>query len=799
MDEVHIHRGALVPTEQVDAREYRERTRETLEQSVKTGDAIPEGWSVKREGKTRTRLICEKEPWQQLENKVWKLLFDLGAQIISTPGFSLNLKTREGVQKTKQLDVAAVDEDIAFVVECKARKQLGAKDLKKDIAELASNMDDIRNALRATLDRRDLRCVFVLATENIVWSDNDVLDARDHDIVKWDEYDILSMQELAQLAGEGAKYLVYNRVFRNSKIKNFQVKVPALKAKMGGRTFYSFVLSPDQLLKIAFVHHRTADSRFSDLADSYQRMINKSRVRQIEQFIRAGGFFPGSIIVNFTRPFVREDKLCDKATLQGLQDGAEPIAVMLPPYYGCAWIIDGQHRLYGFADVAEKYSAMLPVIAFVNESPHTQAKVFVDINKNQKAVPPDLLWDLYEDLYVESEDARERQLWMISCIAKLLNNGEYSPFRGSIKIPKDANPGNLSLYSVCNAINRFGLVNPKEELLFHEDHIQTVEFATRRIAAFFAVFQDALPEDWAAGDDHYLRTKASLPVLFGILRDVVAANLQRPNELEDITRFSKVCEQFLRPLIAHFDTAEPKGIETYRKAGGALERSNEVREKLCQVMYEAQVGFRSPWYDDRRKGAAARDAQLRTSSVRKLVSRDESENLEFKASMSLDVKRLLLGDGERAMRVGLEDEGVLRSIVAMLNSKGGEVVIGVLEEVDFASADEQRLQALLRIDDKIIIGLEPEYDKKGWDSYHRRLTELIESRIGPDVFDQELIEVARLTARDGDSGSVFDICRVVVRPSETRQYLNGELFFIRRGNKTERLKGPEIDRYWQAR
>ncbi len=80
------------------------------------------------------------------------------------------------------------------------------------------------------------------------------------------------------------------------------------------------------------------------------------------------------------------------------------------------------------------------------------------------------MWDLYEDLYAESEDARERQLWMISCIAKLLNNAEYSPFRGSIKIPKDDNPGNLSLYSVCNAMNRFGLVNPKEELLFHGGH-----------------------------------------------------------------------------------------------------------------------------------------------------------------------------------------------------------------------------------------------------------------------------------------------------------------------------------------
>jgi DNA sulfur modification protein DndB len=305
MDLGHIHRGSLVPTDHVGARDYRERAKETVEQSIKASDVVPEGWSIKREGKTRVRLIRDKEPWQRLENRIWKLLFDLGAEYISAPDFHLKLKTREGVDKTKQIDVVAIDEDVAFVVECKARKDLGTRDLKRDIAEIAGNMDDVRTALKGALDRRDLRCVFVLATENIVWSDNDVLDARDHDIVKWDEHDVSSMQELTQLAGEGAKYLVYNRVFRNSRIKNFQVKIPALKAKMGGRTFYSFVLTPDQLLKIAFVHHRTGDSRFSDLTDSYQRMINKNRVRQIEQFIRGGGFFPGSIIVNFTRSFVR--------------------------------------------------------------------------------------------------------------------------------------------------------------------------------------------------------------------------------------------------------------------------------------------------------------------------------------------------------------------------------------------------------------------------------------------------------------------------------------------------------------
>lgn len=797
MDDVYFHRGSLVTTDQIDSREYRERARETVEQSIRRGDAVPAGWTVKREGKTRTRLVCTKEPWQQLENKVWKLLFDLGAQIISTPGFTLNLKTREGVQKTKQLDVVAVDDDVVFVVECKARQELGPKDLKRDIAELAGNGDDIRNALRAALARRDLRFVFVLATENILWSDNDILDARDHGIVRWDEYDVLSMQELTQLAGEGAKYLVYNRVFRKSKIKNFLVKVPALKGKMGGRVFYSFLLSPDQLLKIAFVHHRTVDSRFSDLTDSYQRMINKSRVRQIEQFIKAGGFFPGSIIVNFTKPFVGEEKLCDKATLQSLQSGAEPVAVTLPPYYGCAWIIDGQHRLYGFADVEEKRTAMLPVIAFVQESAHTQAKVFVDINKNQKAVPPDLLWDLYEDLYADSEDEREQQLRAISRIAKLLNSADYSPFKGSIKIPKDDNPGNLSLYSVCNAINRYGLVKPKEELLFHGDYDATVGFAAERIAAFFSVFSETLPEEWAAGDDRYLRTKASLPVLFGILRDVIA--VQRPRELEALSRYSALCQQFLQPIVQHFAAATPGDVESYRKAGGALEKSNEFREEFCRIIYSAQVGFRSPWYQERTKAAETRASQQRTSSARKLISMDESETLEFKGSLSLDVKRLLIGDGKRTLLQGLEDEGVLRAIVALLNTRGGDVIVGVLEQQDFDTVQSDRLDDVLRVEDKLVLGVDPEYDRKGWDSYQRRLIELVQSRIGPEVFDQRLVDVQKLAVKDGKSDLVRDVCRLLVQPSETKQYLNEEQFFVRRGNKTDRLRGQEIDRYWQRR
>ena len=136
----------------------------------------------------------------------------------------------------------------------------------------------------------------------------------------------------------------------------------------------------------------------------------------------------------------------------------------------------------------------------------------------------------------------------------------------------------------------------------------------------------------------------------------------------------------------------------------------------------------------------------------------------------------------------------------MLNSKGGDVVVGVAEKEDFrAAAPRAPWRDSPLVEDKLILGLDIEYDKKGWDSYQRRLTELIESRIGPDVLDQELVELTKLTIRDAEADLSYDICRISIQSSETRQYLNGEHFFTRRGNKTEHLKGPEIDRYWQSR
>jgi DGQHR domain-containing protein len=589
---------------------------------------------------------------------------------------------------------------------------------------------------------------------------------------------------------------MYNRIFQHKEIKDFRVKVPALKARMGGKWYYSFVLAPEHLLKIAFVHHRSSTARFSELTDSYQRMIDKTRIGQIQRFIEDGGYFPGSIIVNFTKA-PQEDQLCDKHTLESMRDEARPVMLTLPSYYGCAWIIDGQHRLYGFANLEQKTTETLPVIAFVNEKSHTQAKIFVDINKNQKAVEANLLWDLYEDLYADSDDERERQLWAISCLAKELNREDWSPFKGHIKIPKDDNPGNLTMYAVCNAIKRLALLSPKEGLLYRQDLEISVDFAARRIGAFFDELRSELPEQWAAGEKGkkaFIRSNAALPVFAGILRDVVA--LLEAKEVDDISRYPAACRRLLAPLVEHLRTAPSEVIEGYRKAG-SLEQSSQVRAGFCRILYEGKVGFRSSWFDEREDAAKERYAQANIRSARRLIDQDESATLEFKGQISLDVDRYLLGDGRREFKPDLENKGVLRSIVGMLNRKGGDLVVGVLEANKYARVPEERADDLLLIGDKLVLGIGPEYDSRGWDGYCLRLTELIQSRIASDLVDQ-LVSIDKLSLSDG-AGGQWEICRISVRRSETKQFLNGEQFYVRRNNKTDLLKPAEIDAYWNSR
>ncbi len=116
-------------------------------------------------------------------------------------------------------------------------------------------------------------------------------------------------------------------------------------------------------------------------------------MRDIGEFIKGGGYFPNNLLINFVRPVKFEKASVDENAEYGFG------RLHLPDRYRSAWIIDGQHRLYGFAPIDDKFlNQNVIVVAFENLSKTEEANLFVTINHEQKSVPKHLLDDLEGEL-----------------------------------------------------------------------------------------------------------------------------------------------------------------------------------------------------------------------------------------------------------------------------------------------------------------------------------------------------------------------------------------------------------------
>ena len=128
----------------------------------------------------------------------------------------------------------------------------------------------------------------------------------------------------------------------------------------------------------------------------------------------------------------------------------------IPNAYGIAYIIDGQHRVYGYAGSQFKEKNTIPVVAFDNMESQEQLKIFMDINENQKAVSPSLRLDLAEDINWDSERADSRMLALRSSIIKVLTRDSNSVLYTKISVGEDS--AKLTFKPFDTAISRSSLL-----------------------------------------------------------------------------------------------------------------------------------------------------------------------------------------------------------------------------------------------------------------------------------------------------------------------------------------------------
>lgn len=381
-----------------------------------------QGWKVVRKNINTTRIRQSKPPDVLFEDRVWMIFYNLGFWNMNE---SRKCKLKFN-SYTKQIDVLARDNDNIFIVDCLSSQKEGVINAKSKLEEFVGKQEDIKKAIYSEWGYRCGRINIVVVISSMDKREQDeeyVRSKRDKNILLWSNRDIRYIENLIQQIGPSAKYQLYSIIFAGKKKKGLKKDYLALRSKIGNRIFYSFLISAKELLKYAYIHHRKLTS-IVEVSKAYQRMLKSKRLKQISNFIDVKeGYFPNSIIVNFTKPIKWNKK-------EALYNAAVGI-ITLPEYYGCAWIIDGQHRLYGAAHAKE--DIVVPVLAFKGMSEIEQANLFVEINQEQKRVAKNLLWDLYSDIYLDSSDEKQKLDYQIAETAKKMEAS--GPLKGYINIP----------------------------------------------------------------------------------------------------------------------------------------------------------------------------------------------------------------------------------------------------------------------------------------------------------------------------------------------------------------------------
>lgn len=393
-------------------------------------ELIEEGWTEHKSYKDPKFVGVKKDkPYDELfEDKVWILFANLGFTDLNS---DRNFKMQYDFQNpefTQQIDVFAADDETVIIVECKSAQQMKEGNFKTPIEALHGQMDGLRK--EANKKYLGAKVKFIWATHNYIMSKADLNKLKEWNIEFFNESTINYYYELVKHLGTSARYQMLGNLFANQDIRNMENKIPAIQSKMGGNIYYSFSVEPEKLLKIGYVLHRNEANK--NMMPTYQRLIKKKRLLDVQMFIKKGGYFPNSLIISID---TGGKGLQFDQTSTKVENSISRLGILhLPKKYRSAYIIDGQHRLYGYSDSQYANTNTVPVVAFVDLDREKQIKLFMDINENQKAVSKTLRVTLDADMLWVSPDFNEQRTALRSKIAQMLGEEDTSPLFGRIVI-----------------------------------------------------------------------------------------------------------------------------------------------------------------------------------------------------------------------------------------------------------------------------------------------------------------------------------------------------------------------------
>ena len=566
---------------------------------------INEGWELDREYSNSIRIKKIKPHSELFENQVWSIFYKMGYNRLNIDStFKIPYANNSNIPP-RQIDVFCFDDDTVLIIECKSSEKRKPRPLQTIINDFANIKSGISRYINSFFETRK-KIKFIIATNNIIVSQNDINRIKENEILLFTQDDIKYYEQLSSHLGEASKYQLFGRIFSGLSIPSLKTKVPAIKGKMGGHTYYSFSIQPEKLLKLSYILHNNTTSE--EVVGTYQRMVNKKRVSEIGAFLDSNdggsGFFPNSIIVNFDtngRNLVFEKNSSD----HDVEDCSVGV-LKLPDKFRSAFIIDGQHRLYGYSKSQWKAKHTIPVVAFEDLPVENQVDMFVNINHKQKSVSQNLLTTIKADLHWNSPLYNNAIFAVMARLLMELSKDNSSPLYSRIKLGENKKSDLVNI--TLDYIISYGFKKTDFFAKIHRNRLVSTghlwvdgysKMLTKSKEFFILVF-DFLKlkseTNWSLGSSSggFISMNIGLASVIRLVDSI----LKTENSLNNVqiqTKSAKdifeICKPKLQHLANYINNLSLIEIQNFRSAGtGGQGRDNVFRE-FQNYIYQNDTNF----------------------------------------------------------------------------------------------------------------------------------------------------------------------------------------------------------------
>jgi DNA sulfur modification protein DndB len=569
---------------------------------------VDAGWEKFKDFKSNkyVGITKEKPVSEQFEDLIWLLFTNMGfSDLNAGNGFQLAYDFRDD-SLLERVSVIAADEETVLIVSCHDTDSLIENSFAAEINQFSEKIAGLRKEILKQYPGRKTK--FIWATHNYISNRRDLALLDKAGIAYFSESTIEYYSELAKHLGSCSRYQLLGNLFANQEIKNMDDRVPAIQGKMGGYTYYSFSIEPEKLLKIGYVLHRSEANQ--NMMPTYQRIIKKKRLQEVRGFINDGGYFPNSIIISID---TNGKGLTFDQSSSKVESTISKIGILhIPKRYRSAYIIDGQHRLYGYSDSLYAATNTIPVVAFVDLERSEQIKLFMDINENQKAVPKSLRVTLNADMLWESSDLSEQRQALRSKVAQMLGEESTSPLHSRVVIGEnESTPDRCitveaiqSALKKCKFFDAYGKKNVLQKAGTFDcgDNQETCDLFYPFIEKCLLYVRESCLSEWDKGDrdSGMLTMNRGIQAVIRVIDDIVNMLVDKGMILpktQDLDDMFGLIKYYLKPLCDHINSLNAEQRKDLRGyfGGGADTRFWRAYQK---AIADARPDFKPEGLDE---------------------------------------------------------------------------------------------------------------------------------------------------------------------------------------------------------